>query len=383
MLLTTQYLEEADRFADVVHVLHHGKIIASGTPASSSPWPGGEGTSLDDAFLALTGTGRSRHGGGCGRRRRPRRRCRRQVPLRCLARDSALIAGRNLRVLRKNPGRMIYPLVQPLVLLVMFVSVFGNLAVTGHAGGGKRNVPRVPHPRHHHRERDAHRADHGAGAAAGREQRARRPVPVAAHGPRGRARRAARSPTRSSSPSRRSCCSRWRRCSASGRARGLAGLAAITPSRSRSASVRGAFRLARVADQGSGDGGAGAVLPRDRGRVRSVGLRARSPSWPAGCGRSRRVNPVTAAACAVIRSLPAAVPSALRCSCLAAGTRPAPGAGRARRAALAGAYVAPATTWPRLPRRGLLRPDGECAVRAAVLEEAQMLMGEADALAVG
>lgn len=51
------------------------------------------------------------------------------------ARDSALIAGRNLRVLRKNPGRMIYPLVQPLVLLVMFVSVFGNLAVSGHAAG--------------------------------------------------------------------------------------------------------------------------------------------------------------------------------------------------------------------------------------------------------
>jgi oleandomycin transport system permease protein len=51
------------------------------------------------------------------------------------ARDSALIAGRNLRVLRKNPGRMIYPLVQPIVLLVMFVSVFGNLAVTAHAAG--------------------------------------------------------------------------------------------------------------------------------------------------------------------------------------------------------------------------------------------------------
>jgi ABC transporter DrrB family efflux protein len=50
------------------------------------------------------------------------------------ARDSALIAGRNLRVLRKNPGRLIYPLVQPLVLLVMFVSVFGNLALSGHGG---------------------------------------------------------------------------------------------------------------------------------------------------------------------------------------------------------------------------------------------------------
>ena len=33
MLLTTQYLEEADRFADDVHVLDHGVVIASGTAA--------------------------------------------------------------------------------------------------------------------------------------------------------------------------------------------------------------------------------------------------------------------------------------------------------------------------------------------------------------
>jgi ABC transporter DrrB family efflux protein len=52
------------------------------------------------------------------------------------ARDSALIAGRNLRVLRKNPGRMIFPLIQPVVLLVMTVSVFGNLALTSHAAPG-------------------------------------------------------------------------------------------------------------------------------------------------------------------------------------------------------------------------------------------------------
>jgi ABC-2 type transport system ATP-binding protein len=31
MLLTTQYLEEADRFADAVHVLDHGRVIAAGT----------------------------------------------------------------------------------------------------------------------------------------------------------------------------------------------------------------------------------------------------------------------------------------------------------------------------------------------------------------
>jgi ABC-type multidrug transport system permease subunit len=61
-----------------------------------------------------------------------------------LARDSGLIAGRQLRVLRMNPGRLIYPLVQPLVLLFLFVSVLGNLAVTGHAGDGSYRQFLIP-----------------------------------------------------------------------------------------------------------------------------------------------------------------------------------------------------------------------------------------------
>jgi ABC transporter DrrB family efflux protein len=51
-------------------------------------------------------------------------------------RDSTLIAGRQLRALRLNPSRMIYPLVQPVVLLVLFVSVLGNLAVSRLPGAG-------------------------------------------------------------------------------------------------------------------------------------------------------------------------------------------------------------------------------------------------------
>ena len=54
MLLTTQYLEEADRFADIVHVLDRGKVIVSGTPEQLKERAGGTGASLDDAFLALT-----------------------------------------------------------------------------------------------------------------------------------------------------------------------------------------------------------------------------------------------------------------------------------------------------------------------------------------
>jgi ABC-2 type transport system ATP-binding protein len=55
VLLTTQYLEEADRLADTVAVLHHGRIIAQGTPAQLKAGHGG--ASLDEVFLTLTESG--------------------------------------------------------------------------------------------------------------------------------------------------------------------------------------------------------------------------------------------------------------------------------------------------------------------------------------
>jgi len=55
VLLTTQYLEEADRLADTVAVLHHGRIVASGTPAELKARAASD--SLDDVFLTLTGSG--------------------------------------------------------------------------------------------------------------------------------------------------------------------------------------------------------------------------------------------------------------------------------------------------------------------------------------
>ena len=35
LLLTTQYLEEADRLADDIVVLDHGRVVATGSPPSS------------------------------------------------------------------------------------------------------------------------------------------------------------------------------------------------------------------------------------------------------------------------------------------------------------------------------------------------------------
>jgi ABC-2 type transport system ATP-binding protein len=52
ILLTTQYLEEADRLADRVALLDGGRIVAEGTPAELKA--AHHGGTLDDVFLHLT-----------------------------------------------------------------------------------------------------------------------------------------------------------------------------------------------------------------------------------------------------------------------------------------------------------------------------------------
>jgi ABC-2 type transport system ATP-binding protein len=54
ILLTTQYLEEADQLADDLVVLDHGRVIARGAPAELKARVG-DGATLDDVFLELTG----------------------------------------------------------------------------------------------------------------------------------------------------------------------------------------------------------------------------------------------------------------------------------------------------------------------------------------
>ena len=55
VLLTTQYLEEADRLADRVAVIDHGTVVAEGTPVGLKAGTGK--ATLDEAFLALTREG--------------------------------------------------------------------------------------------------------------------------------------------------------------------------------------------------------------------------------------------------------------------------------------------------------------------------------------
>jgi ABC-2 type transport system ATP-binding protein len=53
VLLTTQYLDEADQLADRLAIIDHGRVVAVGTPAELKDRVGA--TTLDDVFLALTG----------------------------------------------------------------------------------------------------------------------------------------------------------------------------------------------------------------------------------------------------------------------------------------------------------------------------------------
>jgi ABC-2 type transport system ATP-binding protein len=53
VFFTTHYMDEADRVADEVAVIDHGKIVAQGTPAALKEQT--KSATLEDAFIALTG----------------------------------------------------------------------------------------------------------------------------------------------------------------------------------------------------------------------------------------------------------------------------------------------------------------------------------------
>lgn len=53
LLLTTQYLEEADKLADTIVIIDHGKVVAEGTSQELKRKVGKE--TLDEVFLTLTG----------------------------------------------------------------------------------------------------------------------------------------------------------------------------------------------------------------------------------------------------------------------------------------------------------------------------------------
>ncbi len=55
IVLTTHYMEEAERLSDRVAVMDHGRIISLGTPAELIASLEGAGDTLEDVFVHLTG----------------------------------------------------------------------------------------------------------------------------------------------------------------------------------------------------------------------------------------------------------------------------------------------------------------------------------------
>ena len=72
VFFTTHYMEEAERVAERIAIIDHGKIIASGTPQMLKTQTNTD--SLEEAFLALTGTTiRNEEGGAIDQMRNMRK----------------------------------------------------------------------------------------------------------------------------------------------------------------------------------------------------------------------------------------------------------------------------------------------------------------------
>ena len=62
LLLTTQYLEEADQLAEQIAVIDHGRVIAQGTGSELKDRVGGQILEVELVSAAQSGTGTGRAG---------------------------------------------------------------------------------------------------------------------------------------------------------------------------------------------------------------------------------------------------------------------------------------------------------------------------------
>ena len=115
MLLTTQYLDEAEQLADRIAILHEGRIIANGTLAElKALLPPAEveyvekQPTLEDIFLALIGHDTA----GTPRRPHDLRNDDEQARLG----DTAALTGRSLRHILRSPDTIITTAITPIAM---------------------------------------------------------------------------------------------------------------------------------------------------------------------------------------------------------------------------------------------------------------------------
>ena len=126
VLLTTQYLDEAEQSADRIAILHEGRIIEERHPGrAQGPAAAGEGRvrrqpTLEDVFLTLVG-----HDGRAQRPRRP------TTATTHFLGDTALLTGRSLRHITRSLDTIITTTIMPIAFLLLFVFVLGGAIETG------------------------------------------------------------------------------------------------------------------------------------------------------------------------------------------------------------------------------------------------------------
>src|SRR5215213_2826479 len=131
VLLTTQYLDEADRLADSIAVIDDGEVIAEGTSDELKSRVGGEKLEVTleppdarrrvhGAHRPHRGTGRGgRAGGGGGVSARS-----------ATVSDTLVLAQRNLMRIPRQPDLLIAYTIQPVMFVLLFVFVFGGAIQT-------------------------------------------------------------------------------------------------------------------------------------------------------------------------------------------------------------------------------------------------------------
>ena len=123
MLLTTQYLDEAEQLADRIAILHEGRIIVYGTlaelkkllPPAKVEYVEKQPT-LEEVFLAIVGKRRSEE----TTMTRPH-----------FFGDTASLLGRSLRHITRSVDTIITTTIMPIAFMLLFVYVFGGAIDAG------------------------------------------------------------------------------------------------------------------------------------------------------------------------------------------------------------------------------------------------------------